>query len=107
MELLQINAALKHMKRVLKPTGELWLSFQWDGEQDCQPTAHQNVFGSSKAVVEKILGDSDLQALTIEECRCAFYTPSSNQDGTLMAVPYLFVVAKAKPQLVTVMSAAT
>jgi len=95
MELLDRQIVLGDAYRVLKPeTGELWVSFQWDKENGISPTAHQNVKGCTLDAVTHELSKAGFRVLTIDKCDCAFCTPSALQDGSLVAVPYLFIVAK-------------
>jgi ubiquinone/menaquinone biosynthesis C-methylase UbiE len=90
-ELLAVDAVLQECRRVVKPAGQLWVSFQHDDGVTPNPTAHQHVFGMSLASVRSALERCDFQILTLEQCPRAFYTPSP--DGVLRAVPYLFVRA--------------
>lgn len=105
MELLDHGTVLKEFARVLKPTGRLWASFQWEGAVDdagaaiACPTAHQNVSGVtlSQLVAELNSAGFDAATATIERSTCAFYTPSPNQDGSVLPVPYLYVSAELAP----------
>jgi ubiquinone/menaquinone biosynthesis C-methylase UbiE len=91
-ELLDVDALLQECSRVVKPAGQLWVSFQHDDGISPNPTAHQHVFGMTEASVRSALERCDFQILTLEQCPNAFYTPSP--DGVLRAVPYLFVRAQ-------------
>lgn len=107
MELLDQPRALASMANALKPGGELWVSFQYsdEGEEShvtgafiAEPTSHQNISGISKAKAQQQLANAGFDAIvTSEVYRDAFYTPSPEQNGTLLPVPYLFVVAKKCP----------
>jgi len=101
MELLEHRPVLAEFARILRPPGQLWASFQWedaideDGVPVPSPTAHQNVVGVTLPQLMAELEEAgfDAKAATIEKSACAFYTPSPKQDGSLLAVPYLYVTA--------------
>ncbi|KAL1514753.1 hypothetical protein AB1Y20_003839 [Prymnesium parvum] len=99
MELLDHRVVLPEFARILKPTGKLWASFQWEeavdesGVKIPSPTQHQNVTGVTIPQLLHELGAAgfDTTSATIEKSTCAFYTPSPKQDGTVLPVPYLYV----------------
>merc|ERR1711998_9306 len=115
MELLDHSTVLAEFYRLLKPGGKAWLSFQWEGVPSgaspnttgrslpC-PTAHQNVRGVTLEEMSSELSAANLEVLSVDCCKDAFYTPSPAQDGSLIPVPYLFVEA-AKPLHPEVLSA--
>ena len=98
MELLDHKVVLSEIARLLKKGGKVWLSFQWENsilwKDSHHPTAHQNVYGVSIEECKESLQNVGLSIISIDECRNAFYTPSSEMDGTMNPVPYLFVVAE-------------
>ena len=77
---------------------------QWEGAVDKDgnvipnPTAHQNVFGVTRqtAMQELDVAGFSVQGSFVEECKCAFRTPSPKGDETFLDVPYLFIAAKRK-----------
>eukprot|EP00617_Octactis_speculum_P002216 CAMPEP_0185773538 /NCGR_PEP_ID=MMETSP1174-20130828/73984_1 /TAXON_ID=35687 /ORGANISM="Dictyocha speculum, Strain CCMP1381" /LENGTH=544 /DNA_ID=CAMNT_0028460281 /DNA_START=63 /DNA_END=1697 /DNA_ORIENTATION=- len=99
MELLNHGTVLAEIARLLKPgSGKAWLTFQWEdprweGAQH-HPTLHQNVRGVSQEECVVALHKAGMVLASVEKCRDAFYTPSPRMDGTLNAVPYLFVEAE-------------
>lgn len=93
MELLDHQTVLAHISKMTKPGGELWASFQLEMGQD-NPTQHQNVQGVTRDQALSVLRLAGFRERSVEACSDAFYTPSPARDGTLLAVPYLFVVAK-------------
>ena len=107
LQLLDHSKVLAEFERLLKPGGRAWLSFQWEevpldpsetnpnGFLPC-PTAHQHVRGVTLDEMSVELCAAKLEVLNVDCCRDAFCTPSPSQDGSLLAVPYLFVEA-AKP----------
>lgn len=92
LELLDINAVLRECERVVRPGGQLWLSFQHDDGMTPNPTAHQHVFGVTEADAVRALEARGFRVLEAKVCACAFVTPSP--DGAMQAVPYLFVRAE-------------
>jgi len=100
MELLD-HGVLREFARILRPRGELWASFQWeggvgeDGQAIPNPTEHQNVCGVTLPQLTNELQAAgfDVSTARIERSACAFYTPSPKQDGSLLPVPYLYVTA--------------
>jgi len=98
LELLDQAAVLATFARILKGGGRAWLSFQLELPEECEarqhPTAHQNIKGLTRQEIEEKLLDADLEIEDAERCDNAFYTPSPQQDGSLLPVPYLFVVAR-------------
>jgi len=90
MELLNPRASLNDFHRMLAPRGQLWVSFQT--EQAQASTAHQHVTGMARAAIERLVLDSGFEIKSAVECPAAFYTPSPAQDGSLMPVPYLFML---------------
>ena len=120
MELLvpHEQRALENFASVLKPdVGQLWVSFQLDNSSStavdtdtknnvkrrsgehictvdhCGSTTHQNVFGITEDKAVDLLQKAGFEVLTKEIVDDAFYTPSPLQNGTLLPVPYLFIVA--------------
>jgi len=101
MELLDHASVLREFARILRPHGELWASFQWEGAIDenghaiSNPTEHQNVRGVTLPELKAELAAAgfDVETARIERSACAFYTPSPKQDGSLLPVPYLYVTA--------------
>lgn len=93
MELLNQPVVLKEASRVLNPTGELWVSFQWDRENGDNPTAHQHVSGRTVHAVESELHRAGFEVVSLDKCEQAFLTPSPLKNGELLPVPYLFIVA--------------
>merc|ERR1712037_429480 len=90
MELLDHRTVLSEFARILRPSGQLWASFQWEDAVDesgsavPSPTEHQHI-------AELEAAGFDTNAGAIEKSGCAFYTPSPKQDGSLLPVPYLYV----------------
>jgi len=101
MELLDHGTVLVEFARMLKPSGRLWASFQWEGATDesggaiPNPTEHQNVTGVTLRQLKGELEAAgfDLSTATIERCGAAFFTPAPKMDGSLLPVPYLYVDA--------------
>mmetsp|Transcript_7935 Transcript_7935/g.12153 ORF Transcript_7935/g.12153 Transcript_7935/m.12153 type:complete len:677 (+) Transcript_7935:62-2092(+) len=100
MELLDQPRALKHMADILKSGGEIWVSFQHDtsSTEDSveNPTSHQNIRGLRKEEVNPQMMNAGFDIVSMETCSDAFFTPSPAQDGSLLPVPYLFVVGKKR-----------
>ena len=104
MELLDRAKVLSEFARILKPGGHLWMSLQWDGCLDengiplPNPTGHQNIFGVKRHEAMQELDSAGfvIGKGCVEECSCAFRTPSPAGDGSFLPVPYLFIVAKRK-----------
>jgi predicted TPR repeat methyltransferase len=100
MELLEDKqSVLAGIAKVTKPGGELWVSFQHDTTrklgQQVSATEHQSVKGITQDAVVALLSEAGFgQLLSMDVSPNAFYTPSPAQDGTLLPVPYLFLVAK-------------
>ncbi|CAB9503892.1 acetyltransferase [Seminavis robusta] len=93
MELLDQCKVLADLARMTKPCGEVWVSFQQYTLEN--PTEHQNVRGTSEADALNLLKQAGFDDIvSMERCRDAFYTPSPSQDGSLLPVPYLFLVAR-------------
>lgn len=99
MELLDHQTVLVQISKMTRPGGELWVSFQLDvGEES--PTQHQNVQGVTRNRAIGALREAGFHERSVEACSDAFYTPSPARDGSLLAVPYLFVVATKVSQVV-------
>merc|ERR1712217_25256 len=108
LELLDHTVVLPAFARVMKLGGCAWLSFQLEvphvstdtdeqlspGAGPCHPTAHQNVKGLPRAEIEQELLDVGLVVEEADRCDNALFTPSPQQDGSLLPVPYLFVVVR-------------
>lgn len=93
MELLNHTTVLKEFARILDVDGELWVSFQWTGEDgNNTSTAHQGVNGITLDTALTELRDAGFAVAVadVEKCPSAFMTP---RDGVLLPVPYLFVRA--------------
>ncbi|KAJ3122625.1 hypothetical protein HK098_002711 [Nowakowskiella sp. JEL0407] len=74
MELLNIPKVLLLSYQALKPSAELWVSFQWnDGENN--PTAHQNIIGLKESEANEALLDAGFEVLSLKKCDNAFVTP--------------------------------
>jgi len=95
MELLQHQVVLPEFHRVLKPGGQLWVSFQWAEAGQENPTKHQNICGCSVDMITRSLAAAGFEIEQLDRCECAFQTPSPKQDGTLLRVPYVFVIAQS------------
>ena len=98
LELLNHAVVLPEIYRVLAPGGMLWASFQVCHDATStspSPTAHQNVTGISTDEARQRLESCgfEIQMDNCELCVDAFLTPSSSQDGSMLPVPYYFVVA--------------
>merc|ERR1712217_900770 len=100
LELLDHASVLATFARVLKAGGRAWLSFQLEppqasieieaannsaGATPRHPTAHQNINGLTREEIEQELLDAGLVVEEAERCDNAFYTPSPQQDGSLLA----------------------
>ena len=113
MELLNQRQVLQNAASVLKGNpheessvaqqgGQLWVSFQLVDSCSSDPsngnssTAHQNVHGIAEQEAMKLLDETGFDVMTKEVVPDAFYTPSPMQDGSLLPVPYLFVLAQKK-----------
>lgn len=101
LELLDHEAVLSAFSRILRVGGQAWLSFQleedaMDGSEmsERHPTAHQNVRGLTRNEIEDKLAAVRLVIDEAECCEEAFYTPSPDQDGSLLPVPYLFLTVQ-------------
>jgi predicted TPR repeat methyltransferase len=101
LELLDHEAVLSAFSRILTVSGQAWLSFQleedaMDGSEmsERHPTAHQNVRGLTRNEIEDKLAAVRLVIDEAECCEEAFYTPSPDQDGSLLPVPYLFLTVQ-------------
>ena len=99
LELMDHGKALPEFCRVLSEGGMLWASFQLDDSSltgGLSPTEHQNVKGISREEAICRLESSGFRVIEdrSEVCLDAFYTPSSKQDGSMLPVPYFFVVAE-------------
>lgn len=107
LELLDHSVVLPTFARILKAGGHAWLSFQLEGADATgsangpasrrHPTAHQNVYGATRAEITAKLTQAGFAVEESEQCDDAFHTPSPDQDGSLLPVPYLFVVARRLP----------
>uniref|UniRef100_A0A7S2IGZ9 N-acetyltransferase domain-containing protein n=1 Tax=Haptolina brevifila TaxID=156173 RepID=A0A7S2IGZ9_9EUKA len=105
MELLNHGIVLAEFARMLKPTGRIWVSFQWEGATDeagsiiQNPTEHQNVKGITLPQLTQELEATgfDMSTAIIEKSQAAFFTPSPKMDGSLLPVPYLYVAAGLRP----------
>ena len=93
MELLNHQRVLSQIAKMTRPGAELWLSFQHEMDKQ-SPTQHQNVQGITKECALDLVRKAGFCETIVEACPDAFYTPSPAQDGTLLAVPYLFILAK-------------
>jgi len=98
LELLDHEAVLSAFSRILRVGGQAWISFQLEKDpvaaaeiSERHPTAHQNVRGLTRNEIEEKLAAARLVTDEAECCEEAFYTPSPDQDGSLLPVPYLFL----------------
>jgi len=87
--------------RVLKVNGQAWLSFQVEKSPlstlhgpERHPTAHQNIQGLTRDEIDEKLAAAQFVIEGEEYCEEAFCTPSPDQDGSLLPVPYLFVMVR-------------
>lgn len=99
LELLDQAKALQNISNETKSGGEIWVSFQLDttDKQMQNSTQHQNVRGITREDALNLLQDAGFgDIVSVDTCPNAFYTPSPAQDGSLLPVPYLFIVAKKK-----------
>lgn len=99
MELLNHRATLIEISKVTRTGGQLWVSFQAESIGPLNPTEHQGVQGVSEQTVTETLVKAGFEIVVIERCPDAFYTPSPDQNGDLLAVPYFFVVARKRPKM--------
>jgi GNAT superfamily N-acetyltransferase/SAM-dependent methyltransferase len=97
LELLDHAVVLPEFHRIIAPGGMLWASFQMEDPDGAAPsTAHQNVKGisSHQAISRLEACGFRVRMDRCEACWDAFYTPSFQQDGSMLPVPYFFVVAE-------------
>lgn len=101
LELLDHEAVLSAFSRILRVGGQAWISFQLEKDpvaaaeiSERHPTAHQNVRGLTRNEIEEKLAAARLVTDEAECCEEAFYTPSPDQDGSLLPVPYLFLTVQ-------------
>lgn len=94
-ELLDMSLVMPEVRRVTRAGGVLWITFQHQGSNEKNPTAHQSIQGMSEEEAHVLLRSHGFEVLSSRLEPRAFVTPQP--DGKeAVPVPYLFVVAKKK-----------
>ena len=91
--LSDLSHFMVQVKKVLRKGGEAWITFQFKHSESSNPLKHQGMKDYTIEEVHQLFASHGFTVISYEVAPEAYFLPSPEERGKLLAVPFLMVRA--------------